>query len=311
MIMPVDPQVQAILDQMDSGHTRYMSDVSVETARRQMNATIEEVAEDVDVHSSVDYQIPVDGGEIVVRVIRPHDRSDAPVLMYCHGGGWVLGSIDTHDVFCRNLANKSDVVIATVDYRLAPEHPFPTPAEDCYAALNWIVSNADELGIDPTKVAVGGDSAGGNLAAVTTLMARDRGGPNIAFQLLIYPMTDSDLTRPSYVENSEGYHLRTRDIEWCWQRHVPNEADRTHPYVAPLRAESHAELPPAMLITAEYDPLRDEGQLYAEALQEAGVPVERVHYDTMIHGFTRRTKLYNVARECQDRMADALRKALE
>jgi acetyl esterase len=208
-----------------------------------------------------------------------------PVLVYLHGGGWVIGTLDSYDATCRELAQGAGCVVVSVDYRLAPEHRYPAAPEDCYAAVQWVAANAASLGADAKRLAVGGDSAGGNLSAVVSQMARDRGGPAIRFQLLIYPVTDADFTRRSYVDNAEGYLLTTASMRWFWDHYVPEQAKRAEPYASPLRAADLSGLPPAWVCTAEFDPLRDEGEAYAKRLQQAGVSTTLTRFDGLIHGF--------------------------
>ncbi len=225
------------------------------------------------------------GTELPVRVYEPDADGPAPVVVYFHGGGWVVGNLDTHDATCRTLAAESGSVVVSVDYRLAPEHPFPAPVEDCYAALEWVAENAAVVGGDPGRLAVAGDSAGGNLAAAVALLARDRDGPSLAHQVLVYPVTDFDLTTDSYEENAEGYFLTREDMAWFWDHYLERPVDRSNPYAAPLQARDLSNLPPATVVTAGFDPLRDEGVAYADRLDEAGTSVSHHHYEGVIHGF--------------------------
>jgi acetyl esterase len=228
-----------------------------------------------------------DGIDLPVRVFTPHGVDDhAPATVYYHGGGWVIGSVDTHDAECRALANRTRTVVVSVDYRLAPEHPYPAAPDDCYAALCHVVVRADDLGIDPCRLAVAGDSAGGNLATVVALMARDRGGPAISHQMLIYPCCDIDPDRwPSMAENGTGYLLTESTVRWFYRHYVGTERFVHEPYAAPIRATDLSGLPPAQVVTAEFDPLRDEGAAYARALAGSGV---ETHYECasgLVHGF--------------------------
>jgi acetyl esterase len=222
----------------------------------------------------------------------------------------VIGSLETHDGSCRDLANRIGCVVVSVDYRLAPEARYPAAAEDCYAATKWVAENAKALGVDASRIGIGGDSAGGNLTAVVALMARDRRGPALRHQLLIYPVTDADFSRPSYRENAEGYLLTARAMEWFWGHYVPDAAQRQDPYAAPLRAKDLSGLPPAFVLTAEYDPLRDEGEAFAARLQQAGVPTRLQRYDGAIHGFFAMGLLAEVARRAIDDAAAEARRAL-
>jgi acetyl esterase len=232
-----------------------------------------------------DLEVPGPAGGIPVRVYRPSEESDLPVLVYLHGGGWAICSIETHDVTCRELANGAGCVVVSVEYRLAPEHRFPAAVEDCYAALGWVAGHAASLGGDPARLAVGGDSAGGNLAAVVALLARERGGPRLCHQLLVYPITDHAFDTTSYRENAEGPLLTRETMRGFWGLYLAREEDGRNPLASPLRAPDLAGLPSAHVITAEYDPLRDEGEAYAKRLAAAGVPVVQRRYDGMIHGF--------------------------
>ena len=222
---------------------------------------------------------------IAVRIYRPvTDAAALPVVVYAHGGGFVFCDLDSHDGLCRNLANRIGAVMVSVDYRLAPEHPWPAAADDLYAAVRWINDNADALGIDAGRIVVGGDSAGGNLAAVTALMTRDRGGPELAGQLLLYPVIAADFDTESYRAFGRGYYNPKPALQWYWDQYVPTVAERSHPYASPLGADLHG-LPPAVVVIAGHDPLRDEGVAYADALETAGVSVTRLSYQGGVHGF--------------------------
>ncbi len=235
--------------------------------------------------SEEDRAIPGPAGDIPVRIYRPTDATDHSLLVWYHGGGWVIGDLDGADVNCRELAARSGSVVVSVDYRLAPESRFPAAHEDCYAATVWAAEHAAELGADANRLVVGGDSAGGNLAAVVSLRARDENGPAIRFQLLVYPVTDHNFETVSYRDNAEGYLLTRDGMIWFWGHYLGPDGDGAHPHASPLQAESLAGLPPAHVITAEYDPLRDEGEAYASRLQEAGVPTTHTRYAGQIHAF--------------------------
>jgi acetyl esterase len=293
--MPLDAQTRALLDQFAAMGGQPLSSMSVADARRSMEILSAMRGAPEPVASATDRRIPGPAGELAVRVYTPVGPAPMPVLVYFHGGGWVLGGIETHDGICRALANGAGCVVVSVDYRLAPEHKFPAAAEDCYAATRWVAANAAELGADAQRVAVGGDSAGGNLAAVVSQMARDRGGPALVFQLLIYPATMAACDTPSYRENADGYLLTTADMHWFWTHYLRTADDGANPYASPL-AGTVADLPPALVITAEFDPLRDEGEQYARRLEEAGVPTRLRRYDGMIHGFFGMGHLIDTAR---------------
>ena len=234
----------------------------------------------------VDHQV-IQGnyGEILLRVYSPKGDGPFPVLVYFHGGGFVIFDLNTYDSTCRALCNAAECVVVSVAYHQAPEHKFPAAAEDAFAAYQWVVNNTPALNGDPLRVAVGGESAGGNLAAVTTLMARDQGAPLPLYQLLVYPMTNHAFDTPSYIENANAQPLNRPLMQWFWGHYLPSEADGQNPYASPLRAPSLSGLPPAMVITAEVDPLRSEGEAYAHRLREAGVPVVHKHYDGVMHEF--------------------------
>lgn len=232
-----------------------------------------------------DLTIPGPSGEIQLRVYHPLPDGALPIVVFFHGGGWVMGSLETADANCRTWANALGCVIVSVNYRHAPEHKFPAAAEDAYAATQWVSEHAGELGGDGKRLAVAGMSAGGNLAAVVSLMARDRGTPHIALQILGVPITNYDFGTASYRENADGYGLTRVAMEWFWQQYLNDPAEGMNPYASPLRAGDLSGLPPALVLTAEYDPLRDDGQQYADALRAAGVPTQAPCYERMIHGY--------------------------
>ncbi len=231
-----------------------------------------------------DSAISGETGEIPIRIYRPNEDQELPLLMWFHGGGWVLGDLDTGEFKCRKLAHDVGCVVVSVDYRRAPETPFPGAIDDCFAATLWAASSADELGVDPSHIAVAGDSAGGNLAACVALRARDA-GLNLVFQLLVYPVIEANFDRTSYSDNAEGYLLTASAMKWFWDCYVPNIADRNHPDVAPICASDLSGLPPALVMTAEFDPLRDEAEDYGQALKAAGVDTVTRRYIGMTHAF--------------------------
>ena len=254
--------------------------------------------------------MPVDGGEITVRIYTPFGQGPFPAHLYLHGGGFWLGRPDHFDSNCQATADGAGCVVVSVDYRLAPEHKFPTAPEDCYAALLWLVDHAAELDVDPTRVSVGGGSAGGNLTAVVALMARDRNGPELVFQLLEIPVTDLTGSQPSIVENGSGYMLTKEGMELCVEYYLADPADKTHPYASPLLADDLSGLPPALVMTAEFDPLRDEGEAYGRRLAEAGVPTSIRRWEGQFHGSIMMGKLIpDLSEEYRVMVVDALRAA--
>jgi acetyl esterase len=307
--MPLDPQAQTLVNALADLGLKPIEDSTPAEARESMRARTAGLGPFEDVAGVTDHRVPVEGGEITVRVYSPGGAGPRPALVFYHGGGWVIGDLYTHDGICRSLANAAGCVVASVDYRLAPEFKYPVAGEDSYAALRWVVANAGRLGIDARRVAVGGDSAGGHLSTVVALMARDRGGPTLVQQVLLYPVTNHDLDTPSYHENATGYVLTRDAMRWFWDHYLPSPAKGREAYASPLLAPSLAGLPPALVITAECDPLRDEGEAYAARLRDAGVPVTFTRYTGMFHGFFRMTRLLDKAKAALDEVAASLRKA--
>jgi acetyl esterase len=283
--VPLHPEAQALLDALAEMGSPPFECMTVPQARQATAAFLDLQPPAEEVGTVSDRALPGPAGDIPVRIYVPHGQKTRGVLLYFHGGGWVIGDIETVDRPCRTIANAADVVVVSVDYRLAPEHHQPAAFDDCYAATAWVAEHAEELDVDPARLAVGGDSAGGHLAAAVSLAARDRGGPAIAFQLLIYPVTDFAFTTPSHAENGEGYLLQRATMQWFWAHYLGATDPDKDQTVFPARAATFADLPPAFVATAEFDPLRDEGEAYAESLREAGNDVTAVRYDGMIHGF--------------------------
>lgn len=309
--MPLDPMMKTMLDQLVAVGAPPIHTLSVADARAAMDAMVLMMGEGEDVATVDDRTIDAGGQTLPIRVYRPAGVGDgpAPTLVFYHGGGFVLGGLLSHDRDCRALANRGQCQVIAVDYRLAPEHPFPAAPDDATAALEFVVANAAELGVDVDHLAVGGDSAGGNLAAVAALHARDVGIP-LKFQLLIYPAvagTDGDY--PSRTENATGYMLDQESIAWFMDAYFPDGAPEDW-RAAPMMATSHEGLAPALIITAEYDPLRDEGEAYATKLQAAGVPAKASRYDGLIHGFFGMGPIVPAANAAVDEAGDALRDAL-
>lgn len=302
--MPLDPLVEGMLKQMAEAGGPPLSEMAPAEARA-MYRMMNEATSRADVHEVTD----TDAGHVPVRIYRPSPAGDLPCLVYFHGGGWVIGDIETHDNVCRNLALQAQCVVVATDYRLAPEHPFPAPLEDCFSVTSWVAENAATLGIDASRIAVGGDSAGGNLSACVSLKAKRQDGPRLVHQLLIYPVTDAALDTESYAANGEGYMLTREGMQWFFDNYLGESADRFDPMIAPLRAPDVAGLPAATIITAEFDPLRDEGEAYGSRLQAAGVDTAVRRYDGMIHGFFGMTDLLEDARHATAFAAERLRAA--
>ena len=309
--MPLDPQASRVLEEMEEAGFRLSTEMTPTemrgyTIQTQQDGALAEVGrvEDRVIRGP-------DGNDLPIRIFWPHgaDEDDRlpGVVVFFHGGGWVLGSIETHEPQVRSMVNRTGLVYVSVEYRLAPEDPYPAAVEDCYAATCWVAANAAELGVDPTRLAVAGDSAGGNLAAVTTLVARDRGGPSIAFQLLVYPCCDMDPDAWwSMAANADGPLLTRAVMQWFYD-HYTGDADRTDPYMSPVHAASHAGLPPGLIVTAEYDPLCDEAEAYAAKLAAAGCDVTCKRYDGMFHGFFGFDSQMDAAELAQQEAAAALR----
>lgn len=308
--MPLDPQAKAVLDAAYSNPagTAFDTDDPVEARRRYAAGTSAFAPETPPLEKVEDLSFPGPAGDVPLRLYRPQGAEDpAPLLVFFHGGGWVFGDMDTHDHVCRALAHEATCLILSVDYRLSPPDKFPAAVEDCVAATAWAHAHAADLGADPARIAVGGDSAGGNLAAVVAQQARDAGAPPLVFQLLIYPATDFTADAESLRENAEGYLLTRAAIEWCRDTYLRGPQDRTDPRASPLLAADHSGLPDALVVTAEYDPLRDEGNAYAAALADAGVGVTYREYEGMVHGFMRMGALVDRANEAIEDSARTLR----
>jgi acetyl esterase len=307
--MALDPQVRDLLDMIAAAGNPPMSEQTPEEARAGFAALAALAGPAEELVPVEDRSVPGPAGDIPVRLYRPGSDGPLPVVVYFHGGGFVIGDIATHDAICHRLAAGVPALVVSVDYRLAPEHPFPAAVEDCDAATGWVSAHAVELGADPARLAVAGDSAGGNLATVVARHARDRGGPPVAFQLLIYPGIDMTRSFPSHSENGEGYLLDTDTMTWFLGNYLA-DADPRHPDASPIFAEDLSNLPPALVLTAEFDPLRDEGETYAQRLREAGVVATTSRYDGMIHAFYGLDGILDSAKSATAGTTAALRDAL-
>jgi acetyl esterase len=302
--MPLDPQLQAMRDQRQRDGVAPLYTMSLADAR---------AADLASIRASGGTPEPVYGvldttfADLPIRVYRPSAARPLPVLVYFFGGGWVLGTIDTADGISRALANAAGCLVVVVGYRLAPEHPFPAAVQDCYATVRWVAEHAAELGADPTRIAVGGDSAGGNLTAATTLLTRDFGGPDLVGQLLVYPNTDQLADDGSLRDNADPWLFNRHSVEWYGRHYLTGPDDAANPLASPMRAETLKGLPPALVITAEFDPLRDQGERYAHRLTEEGVPTELTRYDGMAHGFFAMAGTVDAGRTAIEQAAARLR----
>ncbi|MCY3645721.1 MAG: alpha/beta hydrolase [Chloroflexi bacterium] len=282
--MPLDWATAELLEQMAAGGGKPLHESTVEEARALAAGLADQVGPAPAMVRVEEHSLAVPDGAVPIRVLVPLEQP-AGVIVYYHGGGWVVGSIDESDTVARKLAERTSCSVVLVDYRLAPEHRYPVAVDDSWAALEWVGEHLAEIAAPGVPLFVAGDSAGGNLAAVMALRARDRGGPPIASQILIYPVTDANFWRPSYTDPENQLLLTREAMVWFWDHYAPNAERRSEADASPLRAADLAGLPPAVVLTAEYDVLRDEGEAYAERLQEAGVPVNFQRYEGQTHGF--------------------------
>jgi len=304
-VAPLDPGARVYVERVNAAPPVWV--VPLDEARRGTDAETLEVFGPVDAVGSVEDRL-LDGpdGPLRARIYRPDDDGPHPGVVFFHGGGWVVGSVESHDPVCRVIAARSPCVVVSVDYRLAPESRFPAAVEDAWAATAWVAEHGAELGVDGTRIAVAGDSAGGNLAAVIALRARDRGLP-LALQILIYPVTDHDLASPGYMHHGVGLNLTRAKMEWYWGQYLDG-ADGANPEASPLRAADLRGVAPALVQTAEHDPLCYEGEEYARLLEAAGLPVTLTRYEGQIHGFVRLGALCPRAGDALAEIAAALRR---
>ena len=308
--MAVDPQVRELLAGLDAaGGPRYIEMSAVDG--REWFANLRRPLE-LPIGHVEDRTIPGPAGKLPVRLYTPVGATAGalPALVFFHGGGWVIGDLESHDPVCRALANASGCKVIAVDYRLAPEHPWPAAPDDCFAAVTWVVEQAESIGVEGQHIAVGGDSAGGNLAAAVTLRARAAQAPHIAFQLLIYPALDASMSLASIGENAEGYFLEKAGMDWFYGHYIPAGTDEKNPDISPMFCDDLAGLPSAYIVTAGYDPLRNEGRDYADRLKNAGVPVTYANYPGMVHGFFGFQATVDAAREAVQDAGQAIGKAL-
>lgn len=280
----LEPEIEQMLAILDEGFPD-VSQFSAVEVREKIFARAQPPTRQPDMQIARDVSIDGPGGQIPLRIYVPHGEKQRPVVLYAHGGGFVFCGLDSHDNLCREIAHEVDAVVVAVDYRLAPEHLAPAALEDTYRALEWVAGNIAEYGGDPTRIATAGDSAGGNLATTVALAARDRNGPKLVGQVLIYPMIDDDYETESYRKYAEGYYNDKTSMQWYWDQYAPTPEHRDSPYVIPTKADDLSGLPPAIVITAELDTPSDSGVAYARKLEAAGVKVDEKQYEQLFHGF--------------------------
>jgi len=307
----LDPQIEALLQQIEQQGMPPVHTLTPMKARETRNPVFVKLGGAPEAVANVEnLTIPGQAGEIPIRIYTPQGRGPFPILVYFHGGGWVICNLDTHDSVCRSLANGASCIVVSVDYRLAPEHKFPAAVDDAYAATQWVADSANLINGDSARITVGGDSAGGNLAAVVSLMAREKGGPSLVYQVLIYPVTNvSSFDTNSYREHGEGYILTKDSMEYYRGHYIGHEEELQNPYASPLLAQELSGLPPALVITAEFDVLTDEAEAFANRLKQAGVPVTYTCYEGMIHAFFSLAAVVGRARDAMDEVTAALRSA--
>jgi acetyl esterase len=308
--MALHPQCKAFLDMLASTGAPPIERLPLAEARAVRSEMVEAGGPEEPVAEVQNRSVPGPGGPIAVRVYRPEKSQTLPALVFFHGGGFVICNLETHDRMCRSLANQSGCAVISVDYRLAPENKYPAAVDDAYAATRYIAEHAAEFAVDPNRIAVGGDSAGGTLATVVSLLARDRGGPRLKFQLLIYPLVDVNDQSPSMQLFSKDHFLTREGMDWFMESYLPSREAGLEPSASPMNATSLRGLPPAMIVTAECDPLRDQGEAYARKLQGAGVPVELKRYEGMIHPFVSLAGVVDAGRTAIADAGSAVRRAL-
>lgn len=305
--MPLDKQSQQMLDEANELGLPPLFEISLKEARERVHNDNTNKLMWEKIFSIQEEVIPCSWGDMKIRVYKPNDKDNLPLLLYFHGGGWVVCDLDTHENVCRMIANRAGCCVISVDYRMGPEHKFPAAADDAYYSLDYIYNNATIFGIDKDKIAIGGDSAGGQITAVLAQMKRDRSGPSIAAQILIYPTTDYyKLGIKSYEEYAEGYALDKAHMEWFWDSYLNENDDVNNPYISPLRAKSFKNLPKTFLITAEYDLVRDEGEKYAKKLKKAGNDIIFKKIDGVMHGYFLHLSKIERAKELIDDISEYL-----
>ena len=283
--MSLDPEIAEYLRGQAALNLPPIWDVPISATRKNSQLRYAYIGSNTPIHSIKDSYIPGPTSDLHIRIYKPTDSNHSSALVFFHGGGWALGFLDLYDPCLTRLAEKSGCTIISVNYQKSPEHPFPKPFDDCYETLKWVVDHAHELGVDPTKIGVGGDSAGANLAAAVALKARDEKMVELRFQMLIYPCLDTDFQTDSYLKYAEGFGLTTKAMQWFWENYLQDKTPEHNPYARPIRAKGHQNLAPAIIVAAEYDPLTSDSYKYAEQLKDSGVSVVLKEYPGMIHGF--------------------------
>lgn len=312
--MTLDPQAQALLERIAAANAPLYETLPAPAARTLYETSAQILGGELpELFAIADIKIPGPDGAIAAKHYRPNAEEGLPILVFYHGGGYVIGSPRSHDVVCRELALQANCIVVSIDYRLAPEHKFPAAVDDAWAALQWVALHGKDLNGDPSRLAVGGDSAGGNLAAVVSLMARDANSPALAFQLLIYPGTDLACSYDSHKTFGSDYLLTKNLIDWFMNHYFAEGEDRSQWRASPMNAESHAHLPPAFLLSAGFDPLQDEEAAYVAKLKQAGIDIEHSHYEGMVHGFITMPGVLQQARnaitECAEKLKVGFAKA--
>ena len=311
--MPLDPQAEALLKELSKDPDAQPVESMTPAENRVAALVYKDLGGKPEDVANVDYRfISGPTADLPVRIYHPDGggAKPLPALVYLHGSGWVVLNIEVCDSFSRAIANRTGCIVIAVNYQKAPEHKFPIPLNDCYAATCWVFDNASELGLDASRIGVIGDSAGGNLAAAVTLRARDENGPKIAYQALVYPAVQYGWDTPSYVANAEGFLLERAGMKYFWKHYVESPIDGSNPYCSPLAAENHSGLPPAFIACAEFDPLCDDGRNYAEKLRASGVPVKFRLYEGMIHGFLWMSGVLEQSKVLIDEIGREVRSAL-
>lgn len=296
------PELQEVLKEANDANVPPAQAQSIQSSRTGTNAFLAAFPREA-VANTQNFEIPGPGGPLPVRLYEPPGVGPHPILVFFHGGGWVQCNLDTHDNVCAALTNRANCLPLSVEYRLAPEHRFPAALEDAYAAIEWVARYGAAIGADTDRIAVGGDSSGGNLAAATALLARERDGPELVHQLLLIPVLNYAFETDSYEENAEGYLLSRDAMRYFWAQYLERDIDGYNPFASPLRAESQAGLPSATVVTAGFDPLRDEGLAYVDELLAVDVAVHHLHYEDMVHGFINRPHMWDRGAQALDETA--------